>query len=190
MLWPSFLGAVAGTVVTALLLIGMLLAWDYYAEKKQQRERAAKQQTLPDDILESHLEAYIAEHFDSLFPGWEIFDDSAETLADSDQQHRPLGIRYRTPAGEIDFLCVDRQGGLVVLELKRDRAADRVVAQVDRYVAWVKNNLAQPGQRVRGLIVARRFGSRLFHILSRRRGIRIWTHRWELKFNRRPSPDA
>jgi len=42
-----------------------------------------------------------------------------------------------------------------VLELKVKRGYDRVVGQLLRYVNWVKVNLAQPGQGVRGIIVCR-----------------------------------
>lgn len=188
--WSSFLGAFAGAAIGVLVLIGIIVAWDYYAERKSQKERASERPITLDNILESHLEEYIVEHFDALFPGWKIFDDSPESAGSPNEKGKPTGIRYRTTAGEIDLLCVDRQGDLVVVELKKDKAPDRVVSQIDRYIAWVKNNLAQPRQRVGGLIVAKSFGSRLFHILSRRRGIRIWTYRWELKFNKRPNQET
>ena len=185
--WSSFFGALAGALVGVIALVGAIAAWDYFVERRAQKRKESENYRSLDSILESHLEQHILAHFDDLFPGWEIFDDSPTRADTSDQDSKPSGVRYRTGAGEIDILCVDRQGDFVVVELKRHKAPDRVVAQVDRYVAWVKQNLAKPEQRVKGLIIARSFGSRLSHILSRRRGIRIWTYSWQLKFDKRPS---
>ncbi|RLI53114.1 MAG: hypothetical protein DRP09_16495 [Candidatus Thorarchaeota archaeon] len=185
MLWTSFLGAFAGAAIGVLALIGIIVVWDYFAQRKE--NQASESSLTLDSILESHLEEYITAHFETLFPGWKTFDDSPESKTKPDKNSRPTGIRYRTSAGEIDILCIDRQGDFVVIELKRHKAPDRVVSQIDRYIAWVKQNLAKPGQRVKGLIIAKSLGSRLSHTLSRRRGIRIWTYRWQLKLDKRPN---
>lgn len=50
---------------------------------------------------------------------------------------------------------MDANGDLVVIELKVSRGYDRVVGQLIRYVAWIKKNLAEANQQVRGVIVAR-----------------------------------
>ena len=43
----------------------------------------------------------------------------------------------------------------VVIELKVPRGYDRTVGQVRRYMDWIAKNQADPGQAVRGMIVAR-----------------------------------
>jgi hypothetical protein len=40
--------------------------------------------------------------------------------------------------GRIDLLCVDAQGNLVIVELKRDKTPRDVIAQVLDYASWVK----------------------------------------------------
>lgn len=50
---------------------------------------------------------------------------------------------------------MDKTGAFVVLELKVSRGYDRVVGQLLRYMNWVRKDLADPGQRVRGIIVCR-----------------------------------
>ena len=117
MLWPSFLGAFAGTVIGALALIGAIMAWDYFVERKE--KQASESPPTLDSILESHLEEYVVAHFDALFPGWEIFDDSPEGAVSSDEKGKPTGVRYRTDAGEIDILSSGLNGKRIIAHLKR-----------------------------------------------------------------------
>src|SRR5690349_14285815 len=49
-----------------------------------------------------------------------------------------IGRQVSTGFGFIDLLAVDSEGGLHILELKRDKTPREVVAQVIDYGAWVK----------------------------------------------------
>ncbi len=185
---PDFTAAFLGSIVGVLLIVGIFAVWDYFLQRKEKRERPQRPLTA-EQVLERQLEQYLVEHFSKIFKGWRIYGNEEIQPTPQDSSQRPLGVRYRTKAGEIDLLCVDSKDNLVVVELKRDRAPDRVVAQVDRYIAWVKKHLAKPDQRVYGIIIARRFDQRLFHTLQRRRDIKMWTFSWYLRLNKRPTPD-
>ncbi|HIO24360.1 MAG TPA: DUF91 domain-containing protein, partial [Candidatus Poseidoniales archaeon] len=50
-------------------------------------------------------------------------------------------------------LAIDHQASLVVIELKVDRGHEKVVGQICRYIAWIRENLADEGQHVRGIII-------------------------------------
>ena len=51
-----------------------------------------------------------------------------------------IGQKVKTDLGkEIDVLCMDSAGSLVVLELKRDKTPRTVVAQILEYASWVYN---------------------------------------------------
>ncbi len=55
----------------------------------------------------------------------------------------------------IDLLCRDRtDGAFVVVELKVVRANEAVHSQTARYVGWVREHLAAPGQPVRAIVVS------------------------------------
>jgi len=41
--------------------------------------------------------------------------------------------------GKIDLLCIDRNGDLVIVELKKDKTAREVIAQALDYASWVKD---------------------------------------------------
>ena len=161
--WSSFLGGLAGSVIGITLTVVVLLIFDNDGGRKEPLLAPARRLTL-DDILEGHLEQLIVERFEDLFPGWRIYSPDSEN-DDLPHAGKSSGVRLRTPAGEIDMLCVDTDGRFVVIELKRNRAPDKVVAQTDRYIAWVTQNMAKPGQAVRGLIICKSFDRHLSYTL-------------------------
>ncbi|MFM5241310.1 endonuclease NucS domain-containing protein [Aeromonas rivipollensis] len=61
----------------------------------------------------------------------------------------------------IDLLAVDGSGNYVVIELKVSKGYDRVVGQLLRYISWIKKNHAEPGQTVRGIIIAKQISEDL-----------------------------
>ena len=51
-----------------------------------------------------------------------------------------IARQVRTASGaEIDLLCIDSSGALVVVELKRDQTPREVTAQALDYASWVKD---------------------------------------------------
>jgi len=96
-------------------------------------------------LLERDLQLFLAKHLDRIEPGLKLYDDEGV-----------VGLEFEAGGGRrIDILATDATGGLVVIELKVSKGYDRVVGQLLRYVNWVKLNLADKGQRVRGIIICR-----------------------------------
>lgn len=96
-------------------------------------------------LLERDLQNYLAKNLECVEPGLKLYE------ADGVR-----GLEYEAGNGRrIDILALDHSGALVVLELKVSKGYDRVVGQLLRYVNWIKQNLAEPGQKVRGMIVCR-----------------------------------
>lgn len=63
--------------------------------------------------------------------------------------------QHPTATGPLDLLARDSSGRWVVIELKRDRAADKVLGQLLRYRAFIlKERAGNRDERVRGFIVA------------------------------------
>jgi hypothetical protein len=173
--WSSFFGAFIGLIFAILASLGAFAIWDYFDRRKAVTVLPLRKPAL-DDILEKHLEEFIVEHFNELFPGWRIYGDVGD-------ETRPKGIRYRVRgAGEIDMLCLDDNNDFVVIELKRNRAPDKVVSQVDRYIGWVEQNIAETRQDIRGIIIARKPSKHLEYSLSRRSEIDLWAYDWKLVF--------
>ena len=71
------------------------------------------------------------------------------------EEEEITGIEFPVGGRFVDILAVDAKGAYVVIELKVSRGYDRAVGQLRRYMGWIAKNHADPGQAVRGIIVAR-----------------------------------
>ena len=101
--------------------------------------------SLSDEFAFEHdLRDYLARNLQALEPGLRPYQDEGITGVEF-----PVGGRF------IDILAVDSAGGYAVIELKVSKGYDRVVGQLLRYVNWIKQHHAEPGQKVRGIIVAK-----------------------------------
>lgn len=113
--------------------------------------------TVKEKIIEESeyetIEALEVEHYQSLihrnrkmlFPNYKYFDE--------EYQNEHNGHFYTQEVGTIDFLFLDNKNNFVVIELKR-KSTDRTLGQILRYIGWVKENLAESNQLVKGLILA------------------------------------
>ncbi|MEA1906757.1 MAG: endonuclease NucS [Euryarchaeota archaeon] len=100
---------------------------------------------------------------------------------------RLKGQEYDTRnAGRIDLLCIDGKGDFVVVETKKGKESDKVVGQIQRYMGWVKRNLAKEGENVRGIIIVNEFDEWLDYAVSVNGNIRLLYY--EVKFAVRDAP--
>lgn len=66
-----------------------------------------------------------------------------------------VGQQYPTDTGPVDVLAVSKDGSeLLVVELKKGRASDAVVGQIQRYMGFLMDERAEPHQTVKGVIIA------------------------------------
>lgn len=66
-----------------------------------------------------------------------------------------VGQQYPTDTGPIDILAMSKdKKTLLVIELKKGRASDSVVGQIQRYMGYILEEVAEEGQDVRGCIIA------------------------------------
>jgi integrase len=93
-----------------------------------------------------------------------------------------VGKQYQTDTGPMDILCISKDGKtLLVVELKKGRASDMVVGQTLRYMGYVSDELAEPNQQVKGLIIALSDDKRLRRALGPLNGS-IKFYRYEIDF--------
>ena len=127
--------------------------------------------------LEKDLQRYLADNLQLIEPGLTLFQDEEIT-----------GFEYPAGGGRrIDILAKDRSGGFVVLELKVEKGYDRVVGQLLRYVNWVRKELAEPGQRVRGIIVCRSMSEDLILACAGIADVELFEYRLHVTVSKVPS---
>lgn len=109
--------------------------------------------------LEAHLEDFLVKNWQQTELGktYDIFEDEGELI----------GQQYPTDTGPIDILAVSKdKKELLVVELKKGRAPDRVLGQIQRYMGYVLQELAAPGQSVKGIIIALEDDNRIRRALA------------------------
>jgi restriction system protein len=97
--------------------------------------------------LEKHLEDFLVKNWNSTDLGkdYDIFQDDGEII----------GQQFPSDTGPIDILAVKKdRTELLVVELKKGRASDVVVGQIQRYMGYVVEELAEEHQTVKGIIIA------------------------------------
>jgi len=96
-------------------------------------------------LLEKHLEDYIIKNWNNI----ELNKDY-----DIHKENNKLCTQYSTGSGPLDILAISKdQKEFLVIELKKGRASDIVMGQIQRYMGHIKNNLAGD-KDVKGLIIA------------------------------------
>ena len=103
-----------------------------------------------DDLVvfafEKYLENFLVQNWDQTELGkdYEIFESEEGN-----------GQQFPVDTGNIDILAISKdKKELLVVELKRGKAADAAVGQILRYMSYVKDELAEDGQSVKGIIIA------------------------------------
>ena len=128
--------------------------------------------------LEQHLEEFLVQNWKHAGLGdkYDIYQEEGELI----------GQQYPTDTGPIDILAISKdKKELLVIELKKGRASDAVVGQIQRYMGYVKDELAEKNQQVKGLIVALEEDVRLRRALSVAPNIDLMFY--EVHFKLKPS---
>lgn len=109
--------------------------------------------------LEKHLEDFLVQNWKQTELGrdYNIYEEEGELV----------GQQYQTDTGNIDILAISKdKKALLVVELKKGRASDNVVGQIQRYMGYVLEELAEENQKVKGVIIASEDDLRIKRALS------------------------
>ncbi len=127
--------------------------------------------------LEKHLEDFLVHNWKHTELGkkYDIYEQDGEII----------GQQYPSDTGPIDILAVSKnKKEILVVELKKGRISDVVVGQVQRYMGYIKDELAEKNQIVRGVIIALEDDLRLRRALSVTQNIDFMTYKVSFKLER------
>ncbi len=128
--------------------------------------------------MEKHLEDFLVQNWSSTELGkhYDIYQEEGELV----------GQQYPSDTGPIDILAVSKdKKELLVVELKKGRATDVVVGQIQRYMGYVAEELAEERQIVKGIIIALEEDMRLRRALSVTTNINFYTYKISFKLEKR-----
>lgn len=126
--------------------------------------------------LEKHLEDFLVANWPHtpLGKNYDIYTEEGVII----------GQQYPSDTGPIDILAISKEGKeLLIVELKKGRASDNVVGQIQRYMGYVLSELAEPDQTVRGAIIALEPDKRIEQALRVAQNIDFY--RYEVRFDLR-----
>ena len=106
---------------------------------------------------------------------YDIYEDNGELV----------GQQYPSDTGPIDILAISKdKKTILVIELKKGRASDVVVGQIQRYMGYVKEELAEPNQTVKGIIIGLEADTRLKRALAVTSNIEFYRYKVDFKLHK------
>lgn len=122
------------------------------------------EESLPNDLsrevrysfgLERQLQDFLWDNWDQTELGqeWKRYTEAGDERS---------GYEHICKIGRIDILAQHRKRNeWLVIELKRGQSSDDTLGQTLRYMGWVQQHLAGPGDLVKGLIISRSWDEKL-----------------------------
>ena len=124
--------------------------------------------------LEKHLEDFLVQNWKQTELGrdYDIYEEDGELV----------GQQYQSDTGPIDILAISKdKKSILVVELKKGRVSDNVVGQIQRYMGYVKEELAEDNQVVRGVIIGLEDDLRIKRALSVTNNIEFYRYQVSFK---------
>jgi restriction system protein len=123
--------------------------------------------------LEKHLEDFLVKNWKQTELGrdYDIYEEEGELV----------GKQYQSDTGPIDILAISKdKRTILVVELKKGRVSDNVVGQIQRYMGYVLEELAEDNQSVKGVIIGLEDDLRIKRALSVTNNIEFY--RYQINF--------
>ena len=115
-------------------------------------------------------------HHTELGKHYDIYEEDGEKV----------GQQYPSDTGLIDILAISKdKKELLVVELKKGRVSDVVVGQVQRYMGYVQDELAEDNQKVKGVIIAFEDDIKIHRALSVAPNIDFFTYKIHFKLEKK-----
>ena len=122
---------------------------------------------------ENDLKNFLANNLHVIRPSLTVYQDGDIS-----------GVEFPVGSRRVDILAVEDEKDFVVIELKVSKGYDRAIGQLLRYMGWIEQNLAEPGQKVKGMIIARTISDDLRLATSRVQDVELFEYELSISLNR------
>jgi len=122
--------------------------------------------------FEKDLQNFLVKNLYLIEPNLKLYENEGIT-----------GVEFPVGNRAVDILAISDSNELVVIELKVSKGYDRVVGQLLRYMAWIEKNLADAGQKVRGVIIAKQISDDLKLACSKIADVKLMEYELSVKLN-------
>ncbi len=134
---------------------------------------ATKSSQASEFAYERDLRNFLVKNLNLLETGIRLYEEEGIT-----------GVEFPAGGRFVDILAVDSNNNYVVIELKVSRGYDRVVGQLLRYMAWIEKHQADPGQSVRGVIIAKEISEDLLLACSKVHDVSLYEYELSIMLRR------
>ena len=127
--------------------------------------------------MEKHLEEFWVKNwqYTPIGKDYRIYEEDGEMI----------GQQYPSDTGPMDILAKSKDGKTwLVIELKKGRASDAVIGQIQRYMGFVKEELAEDYQQVKGVIIGLDADNRLIRALSVTTNIEFYAYKIDFQLKK------
>ena len=127
--------------------------------------------------LEKHLEDFLVKNWKntSLGKEYDIYELDGVSV----------GQQFPSDTGPLDILAISKdRNTFLVVELKKGRVSDNVVGQIQRYMGYVKEDLAESYQHVKGIIIGSEDDIRIRRALSVTTNIEFYKYKVNFKLTK------
>jgi len=123
-------------------------------------------------VYEKDLQLFLSKNLDIIGKDLKLYQDIESNIN---------GLEVNVGRRFIDMLLLDSENNFIVVELKVSRSYDKVLGQILRYMGWIRQNFAENGQRVSGIIIGRKISEDLIIAASEVQNISLMEYSIDVK---------
>jgi hypothetical protein len=142
-------------------------------EEYESEEDVVKNKNAQSFAYEDDLRDYLAKNLQMM--GLKLYEDKDNDID---------GVEFPVGGKSIDILAVDKNNDFVVIELKVSKGCYKAVGQILTYIAWIKKNMVDDGQKVRGIIICKKITEDLMLACSDQPNIELYEYTLSVELNK------